>query len=84
MKINLTSVTFKPSLSGPEITENLQKTVAESIYQNATTLAQHSFAQRLFEADGEVEASEEEVKFIKEVLPGYKYFVQEAILKVIE
>lgn len=82
-KINLTAVTFKPSLEGPEVTENLQKNVAEAVYQNAQNLAQHSFAQRLYEADGEIEVTDEEIGFIKGVLSGYKYFVQEGILKAL-
>ena len=82
-KINLTAITFKPSLGGQEVTENLQKNIAEAIYQSANSLAQHSFAQRLYEAEGEIEASEEEVGFIKGILSGYKYFVQEGILKAL-
>ena len=65
MKVNLTAVTFKPSLAGPEVTENLQKNVADAIYQSASNLAQDEFARRLYNAEGEVEASEEEVGFIR-------------------
>ena len=81
--INLSNVTFRPSLAGPEITENVYKDVAEAVYQNATTLAQHVFAQKLFGADGELEVSKEELDFIKSSLKGFKYFFQESILKAI-
>lgn len=81
--INLSKVTFKPSLAGPEITQDVHKEVAEAIYQNATTLAQHVFAQKLFEADGDLEVSKEELGFVKDSLKGFKYFVQEGILKAI-
>ena len=82
-KINLTAIRLKPTIAGPEITQDLHKDVAEAIYQNATRLAEHSFALRLYEADGDIEASPEEIKFIKAVLPGFRYFAQEAILKAI-
>ena len=83
MKINLTKVTFKPTIAGPEITQDLHKEIAEGIYQNASTLAAHSFALKLYDSDGEIEASEEDIKHIEDILPGFKYFVQEAILKAI-
>lgn len=81
--INLTAITFKPTLAGPEITQDLHTEIAEAIYQNAVKLAQHSFALRLYESNGEIEASDEEIGFIKDILPGFRYFVQEAILKAI-
>lgn len=81
--INLSNVTFRPTLAGPEITQDVYKDVAEAIYQNATTLAQHVFAQRLFGAGGEIEVSNDELGFIKASLKGFKYFFQESILKAI-
>lgn len=81
--INLSNVAFKPTLAGPTISQDVHKEVAEAIYQNATTLAQHVFAQKLFEADGDLEISKEELGFIKDSLKGFKYFVQEGILKAI-
>lgn len=84
MKINLTALTFKPTIAGPEITKDLHKDIAEAIYQSASTLAEHSFALRLYQSDGEIEATKEEIGFIKAILPGFRYFVQDAILKAIE
>ena len=84
MKINLTTLTLKPTIAGPEITQDLHKEIAEAIYQNASTLAEHSFALRLYQSDGEIEATDKEVGFIKAMLPGFRYFVQDAILKAIE
>lgn len=81
--INLSSLTFKPTIAGPEITQDLHKEIAEAIYQNARNLAQHSFALRLYESTGELEVSKEEIGFIKEILGGFIYFAQEAILKAI-
>lgn len=81
MKINLTKVTFKPTIAGQEVTQDLHKEIAETIYQNANTLAAHKFALALYDAEGEIEVTEEDIKHIKSVLPGFKYFAQEAILK---
>lgn len=81
--INLTAVSFQPTLAGAEVTENLQKVVAEAIYQNAKTLAEDEFARKLYKADGEVEASDEEIGYVKAVIGGFKYFVQAAILKAL-
>lgn len=83
-KIDFTSVAIKPTLGGPEIKENIGKVLAEVIYQKATTIAESSFAHRLYEAKGEIEVSEEEIEFIKTVLPNFFYWLQEAILAVIE
>ena len=83
MKVNFSKLTFKPSLASPEITRDLTKEIAEVIYQNANSLAQHSFAQRLYESKDGCEANEEEIGFIKGALPGFKYYAQEAILKAI-
>lgn len=82
-KINLTNLTFKPTISGAAITEDLHKAIAEAIYQNATTLSAHAFALKLYEAEGDIEVSDSDIKHIKDVLPGFKYFAQEAILKAI-
>ena len=83
-KITLNALTFRPTLAGPEVTQDLHREIAEAIYQNAATLAQHSFALRLYESDGSVEATDEEVGFIKEILPTFRYFAQAAILKALE
>lgn len=83
MKINLTALTFKPTIAGPEVTKDLHKDIAEAIYQQASTLAAHKFALRLYDADGDIEVSAEDIKYIKAALPGYKYYVQEAVLKII-
>lgn len=56
-KITLNALTFRPTLAGPEVTQDLHREIAEAIYQNAATLAQHSFALRLYESDGTVEAT---------------------------
>lgn len=83
MKINLTKVTLKPTIEGPEVIQDLHKSVAEAIYQHAKTIAEHSFALRLYESNGEIEATEEEIGFIKDNLWGYVYFAQVGILKAI-
>ena len=82
--INLKQISLRPTIAGPEVVQDLSKEVAEAIYQNAATLAQHSFALRLYESDDAIEATDEEIKFIKDILPGFRYFAQDAILKAIE
>lgn len=81
--INLSKVTFKPSIAGPEVTEDMHKVVAEAIYQNTNSAAAHSFALRLYECPGEMEATDEEIGFIKNELSGFRYFAQIGILKAI-
>ena len=83
MKINLTHIALKPTIAGPETIIDLHKDIAEAIYQNANTLAAHSFALKLYDAKGDIEVSDEDIKHIRAILPGFKYFVQDAILKVI-
>ena len=84
MKINLKEITFKPTIAGPETTLDLHKDIAEAIYQSATTLAQHSFALRLYESDGELEADDQEVGFVKAAIKTFRWAAQEAILKNLE
>lgn len=82
--IDLTKITLRPTIAGPEITQDLSKEIAEAIYQNANTLAVSEFARKLYHAEGEIEVTDEEIGFIKNILPGFRYFAQEAILKAIE
>jgi len=84
MKINLTQVTLKPTIAGPEVTKNLTREVAEAIYQDAKTLAATSFALRLFNAEGEIEISEEEKGFIETAIRMFKYWVQAPILDMLK
>ena len=82
MKINLTQITFRPSLAGPEMTQDLHKDVAEAVYQSATTCAAHSLALRIFEkGDADVEVSPEEADIIRNSIGNWHYFAQEAVLK---
>ena len=94
--IDLTHITFRPSLIGPEVTQDLHVEIAEAIYQNATTLAEHSLALRLYEKGGEpveviatgepqtVEISDDDVKVIRKAIAPFRYCAQEAINKAIE
>lgn len=83
--IDLTHITFRPSLLGPEVTQDLHVEIAEAIYQNATTLAEHSLALRLYEKGGEpVEVSDDDVKVIRKAIASFRYCAQEAINKAIE
>jgi hypothetical protein len=83
--IDLTHITFRPSLIGPEVTQDLHVEIAEAIYQNATTLAEHSLALRLYEKGGEpVEVSDDDVKVIRKAIAPFRYCAQEAINKAIE
>ena len=81
--INLSKVTFKPSIAGPEVTSDMHEQIAEAIYQHTASAAAHSFALRLYESSGEIEATEAEIGFIKNELPGFLYFAQIGILKAI-
>ena len=82
---DLTHITFRPSLIGPEVTQDLHVEIAEAIYQNATTLAEHSLALRLYEKGGEpVEVSDDDVKVIRKAIAPFRYCAQEAINKAIE
>jgi hypothetical protein len=82
--IDLTQITFKPSLAGQPKTVDFHKDVAEIIYRSAVTLARDSFAHRLFESDGKIEASDEEVGFIREAAQSFIWDAQKEILKRIE
>ena len=85
MKINLTKITFRPSLTGPELTQDLHRDVAEAVYQAATTCAAHSLALRIFDhGDADVEVSEEEKEIIRNAITNWHYFVQEAVIKILE
>ena len=81
--IDLSKVTFKPTIAGQEVTVDMHKEIAESIYQNASGVAAHSFALKLYESDGKIEASEEEIAFIKNEIKNFRYFAQIGVLKAL-
>ena len=82
--INLTAVTFQPTLGGEEISRNFYKVVAEAVYQNAQTLEDDEFSRRLYKADGDIEVSDEELNLIRSSISDYKYYIKAAILKALE
>lgn len=81
--IDLSKVAMKPTIGGPEITMDMHQQVAEAIYQNTASAGPHSFALRLYESSGKIEATEEEIGFIKNELSGFRYFAQLGILKAL-
>ena len=80
-KINLTAIKLRPSLAAPEVEQNLAKEIGDAIYRNSKSIAELRFGQRLYDAEGEIEVSDEEIGFIKAVLQGFFYWAQEAVLK---
>lgn len=83
-KINLTNVKIRPSLDAPEVEQNLAKEVGNTIYGQSKTVEEFKLGIKLHDAKGEVELNDEEVAILKASLGNFYYWVQQAILKLID
>ena len=85
MKINLTQLKVRPSLLEEEKVLDVQKIVADLIWRECgkDDIAKASFALRLFNTPGEVEITDAEKQYIEAVLVNAKYWMVEAIEKVL-
>ena len=81
--INLTAVTARPSLFEEPKTVNLARDLGNIIHFNATTIPEMRFGDRLFDSEGEIEVTDEEIKLIKSAIPSLLAWAQEAVLKII-
>ena len=82
-KINLAAVEARPSLiEGPQLV-NIAKSLGNTIYFQATTIPDMRFGERLFDSEGEIEVSDEELQLIKGAVPSLLAWAQDAVLKII-
>lgn len=83
MKINLTEIEIRPSLSAKPEKVNMKDIVAEAVYQSATDYQTHVLAHRIGESDGEMDISPVEAAAIKRAVAGFKFYAQMPILKAL-
>lgn len=83
--VDFSQLEIQQSLFAPPVKKDLQKEVADAIWQRASSVAESSFAHRLFDATpGPIELSEEEIAWVRKSLMGrYQWFVQ-AVNKAID
>lgn len=84
MKINLTNIEIKPTLSGAAVKHNFSKEVAEVIYQQAKTLKEADFAQRLYHSEGDFEIDAQEKEILLTAVSNFLWWAQEPLRKEIE
>lgn len=84
MKINLSKLTVRPSIAGPEVEQDLTMAVAEAVYANCASLAEMKFALRLSEAKGEVEISGDEAAYIRKAVASFRFWAQLPILEQLD
>ncbi len=82
-KINLTAVTARPSLFEEAKEVNLARDLGNYIHFHASTIPDMRFGDRLFDAAGEIEVTDQEIKLIRDAIPSLLAWAQEAALKVI-
>lgn len=84
MTADFTQIKCKPSLLGPECTQDFSAALAEALYQNARHAVEANLSLKVLNAKGPVELSAEEADFIRAVVPGvFLFWAQEAILAAI-
>lgn len=83
MKVSFKNITMRPTLKGEAQSVDATDIVAEAVYQNATTLAEHKLAHRIDEERDGVELTDAEVSIIKTAIAGYKYYFQQAVIEAI-
>lgn len=81
--INLAAVTARPSLFEDAKTVNLARDLGNIIYFNASTIPDLRFGERLFDSEGEIEVTDEELQLIKNAVPSLLAWAQEAVNKII-
>lgn len=82
--INLTAVSLRPTLTAPAIEQNMAKEIGDAIYRNSKSITELRFGEKLYDSSGDIEVSDEEIGFIKAILPGFFFWAQEAINKILE
>jgi hypothetical protein len=81
--INLAAVMLRPSLMKPEQEMNVSKGIGDAIYNKSHSIAELRFGERLYDSEGPVEVSDEEITMIKAVLTDFPAWVQEPVLKLL-
>ena len=82
--INLTKVKVLPGLGEPEKELNLAKEIGDAIYRNSRTIPELDFGRKLYYSEGDIEASDEEIKFIREAAKGFFAWAQVAVNEILD
>lgn len=83
MKVNFTAVKCFPQLRGNEVTINFGQQMGESIYQGAKSLKDVKLANRIYDAEGEMELSDEEKETVKNAANNFIWWAKVGILRAL-
>jgi len=83
MKVNFTQLKCRPQLKGEEIKVNFGQQIGEAIYQQAKSLKDVKLANRIYDAEGEIELTDDEKAVVKTAAENFLWWAKYAILSTI-
>ena len=83
-KINLTNLQARPDLFAEPKAYNAAKDLGNLIHFNAQDIDVMRFGDRLFDAEGEIEVTDQELEIIRRHVPMLKAWAQLPILEILK